>query len=425
MESTTGRKYQHFVSRAPRVAAAWRMPSPSLIRWSLIVQAAVIRFLKPQLPPVSAIERYFARSRESGRFSNGGPCHRELAERAAAYIGGGVTAVPVANGTLGLMLALRAVAGQPHRDRSEVIVPSFTFAATASAIVWTGYVPVFADVDIANWHLAPPALEQALAIRGERVAAVIACSTFGSAPPRATTLAWERIARDRGIPLVVDSAAGFGSIDEDGNPLGRQGAAELFSFHATKPLAVGEGGLVTTRDPSVAARIAELSNFGFDSKHVVAREPGINAKLDEWHAATALAALDQLGDVLAARRGHVAAMREALVGRGWTFQSGSESAAGQFLPVLADRPAVRELVLAAARARSIELRTYFDPPLHGMPGFAAHAVGGSLETTDALAARILSLPMANDLSDESRKAIVACLRSPTPDRTLAGEKGMR
>ena len=86
--------------------------------------------------------------------------------------------------------------------------------------------------------------------------------------------------------------------------------AELFSFHATKPLAVGEGGLLTTRDPATAARITELSNFGFDKDRVVSGEPGINAKLDEWHAATALAALDRLADVLGARRGHLAAMRE-------------------------------------------------------------------------------------------------------------------
>jgi dTDP-4-amino-4,6-dideoxygalactose transaminase len=385
----------------------------------------VVRFLNPQLPPVSAIERYFARSREARWFSNGGPCHRELAERAAAYVGGGVTAVPVANGTLGLMLALRALAGPPDRHRREVIVPSFTFAATASAVVWAGFEPVFADVDEDGWHVSPDAVKQALAERGERVAAVLACSTFGTAPPRATTLAWERIADDCGIPLLVDSAAGFGSIDDDGRPLGRQGDAELFSFHATKPLAVGEGGLVTTRDSAVAARIAELSNFGFDSDRVVGGDPGINAKLDEWHAATALAALDRLDDVLAARRGHLTAMREVLAGHGYTFQSGGETAAGQFLPVLAERPVVRERALAAAQARVVEMRTYFDPPLHAMPGFAGHPVGGSLQTTDALSARILSLPLATDLTDGAREAIVGCLTGAKADLRLARSEGSR
>lgn len=385
--------------------------------------ATVIRFLTPQLPPVPAIERYFARSRDAHWFSNGGPCHRELAGRAAAYVGGGVTAIPVANGTLGLMLALRALAGRADRDRNEVIMPSFTFAATASAVVWAGFEPVFVDVDGDGWHLDPEALEHAISERGERLAAVIACSTFGTAPPRATTLAWERITRGRGVPLVVDSAAGFGSIDEDGRPLGRQGAVELFSFHATKPLAVGEGGLLTTRDPATAARITELSNFGFDKDRVVSGEPGINAKLDEWHAATALAALDRLDDVLAARRGHLAAMRESLAGHRYTFQSGGETAAGQFLPVLAEGPGMRERALAAARTRAVELRTYFDPPLHTMPGFARHDVAGSLGTTETLAARILSLPMANDLAPEARDRIVACLGAATAERALAGSKG--
>lgn len=407
------------------LSAIGRAAKPASRRASHIVRPAVLRFLTPQLPPVSAIERYFARSREARWFSNGGPCHRQLAERAAAYVGAGVTAVPLANGTLGLMLALRALAGPPDRDRDEVLVPSFTFAATASAVVWAGFEPVFVDVDGAGWHLAPDALEHAVAERGDRVAAVLACSTFGAAPPRATTLAWEQITRLRRIPLLVDSAAGFGSIDEDGRPLGRQGDAELFSFHATKPLAVGEGGLVTTRDATVAARIAELSNFGFDNERVVGREPGINAKLDEWHAATALAALDRLDEVLAARRGHLAALREALAGHDYTFQSGAETAAGQFLPVLAKQPAARERALAAARARDVELRTYFDPPLHAMPGFQRHHVSGSLETTKVLAARILSLPMANDLAGEAREAIVACLVGATREPALADPKGSR
>ena len=79
-----------------------------------------------------------------------------------------------------------------------------------------GFTPLFADVDDATWHLAPDALAAALEQRGEYVAAVLPCSTFGVAPPRAQTEAWERLCDEAGVPLVVDSAAGFGSEDENG-----------------------------------------------------------------------------------------------------------------------------------------------------------------------------------------------------------------
>ena len=278
------------------------------------------------------------------------------------------------------MVALRALAGPPARPAVEVMVPSFTFAATAAAIAWAGYEPVFVDVDPDGWHLAPDALEAALASRKGAVAAVLACSTFGAPPPAATSAAWTRLADAAGVPLLVDSAAGFGSRDEELRPLGCQGHAELFSFHATKPFAVGEGGLLTTRDRGLAQRMSALANFGLDADRQVNGVPGLNAKMDEWHAATALAALDGFEDVLARRR-----RRLALEPLGFSFQAGAERAAGQFLPALATTPEMRERTLAEARAREVELRTYFDPPLHRMPGFAHHAVAGGLEVTDALA----------------------------------------
>lgn len=367
----------------------------------------MIRFQTPQLPPVAAIAAYYARSEEVRWFTNRGPCHELLTERLEARLGPGVHCVPVANATLGLMLGLRALLGA-RPARREVLLPSFTFAATASAVSWAGLEPVFVDVEPSSWHMDPDALQGALADRAGRVGAVLACSTFGVPPSIAHRKAWERAARDAGAALLVDSAAGFGATGEDGRPLGRQGDAEVFSFHATKPFAIGEGGLLSTTREEVATRAARLANFGFEDG-VVHDAPGLNAKLPEWSAATALAVLDRYDDVLRCRRSAAREIVEALAPYGYTGQAGSGGAAWQFVPLLAPSRRVRDTALDVARGRDIELRTYFSVPLHRMPAFASVPAAGRLRRTEDLAARVLSLPMANDQTPADRGAIVACL----------------
>ena len=140
-----------------------------------------IRFQSPEMPPFEAIEAYFRRSRDAAWFSNAGPCHELLRERIGDYLGG-LRCVPTGNATLALMLALRALLGPP-RPGALVVVPSFTFVATVDAILWCGFEPLFADVDPESWHLAPEALDGALASRADQVAGVLACSAFGTAPP--------------------------------------------------------------------------------------------------------------------------------------------------------------------------------------------------------------------------------------------------
>ncbi len=378
----------------------------------------MIRFQAPQLPPVDAVAAYFARAEAARWYSNRGPCHELLVERLEAYLGG-VRCVPVANATLGLMLGLRALAGARDARRREVLMPSFTFAATINAVLWAGLEPVFVDVEPRAWHLDPEALADALDARAATTAAVLAGSTFGTPPPAAQRTAWEHAARTAGVPLLVDSAAGFGAVADDGRVLARQGDLEVFSFHATKPFAIGEGGVVSTRDDELARRMTRLANFGFDDG-VVHADAGLNAKLPEWSAATALAVLDGYDDVLARRRATAERMLEGLEAHGYQRQAAAEGAAWQFVPVLAPSPAVRAAALESARRHDIEVRTYFSVPLHRMPAFASVPSAGGLACTDDLAERALSLPMANDLSPRDTDAIVGALA--TAARSPAGSQ---
>jgi dTDP-4-amino-4,6-dideoxygalactose transaminase len=339
---------------------------------------------------------YFERSCEARWFSNGGPCASELTARLEARLGGETTCVLVANATLGLMAALRAAFGEG--DGRLVVTPSYTFTATACAIRWAGFEPLFVDVDARHWQLDPNELEQALAERGGEIAGVLACATFGTAPPPEVRAAWRELSAAHGVPLVIDSAPGFGSLDLHGSPLGGLGDTEVFSFHATKPFAIGEGGMVATADPELAARIASLINFGLDATRI-STEAGLNAKLSELHAATGLAALDRFDGVLAARRRVAGALRRATRSCGLTLQAGSGGSTWQFFQALAPDAATREAVLDAARELDVEVRTLHAPPLHRHPAFAAAPRHGTLDVTDDLAARSLSLPLANDMSD--------------------------
>jgi dTDP-4-amino-4,6-dideoxygalactose transaminase len=369
-----------------------------------------VRFLTPEFPPPEAIESYFERSRGASWFSNFGPCHELLVERLESYLGTDVRCVPVANCTLGLMLALRAVAGTPDGERREVVLPSFTFPASIEAILWAGFEPVFVDVERASWQLAPEALGDALRARQGRVAAVMACATFGTPPPRVLREAWEGLCGQAGVGLVVDSAAGFGAVSEDDpdGPLAGQGDAEVFSFHATKPFAIGEGGLVTTRDPELATRVRELANFGLVDG-IVREHVGLNAKLSEWHAAAALAVLDGYPGVLERRRAYAARLRRRLEPLGYVFQEGCARSPWQFVPTLAPSPEARDAALSGGGEAGIELRSYFDPPLTEMPAFSRFAVAGGLEATEWLAARSVSLPMALQDPDDAIDSIERCL----------------
>lgn len=369
--------------------------------------ATRLRYQRPQLPPLSAVARYYEMSEAAHWYSNGGPCHELLVERLESRMANGALALPVGNATLGLMVALAAVTQDLSPERDLVITPSYTFAAAISAILWTGRQPLLIDVDPLTWQPDPRALERALNEHGRRVAAVLVTSTFGCPAPADVRARWNAAAAQASVPIVYDSAAAFGAITETGEWLGAQGDVEVFSFHATKPFATGEGGMVATRSRALRERMARLVNFGFDSDRRVIDPLGMNAKLSEIQAAVCLAALDGFDDVLTARRTRAAFLKAALEPRGFVFQAGCERSTWQSVPVLAPDAATREAVRARATRHDVEVRAYFETPLHLHPPFQQFQRAGSLEVTDDLAARCLSLPMANDLRDVDLERIIA------------------
>jgi dTDP-4-amino-4,6-dideoxygalactose transaminase len=367
-------------------------------------RSCAVPFQRPSLPPLDEIEKYFAMSRDEGWYSNSGPCHDLLVERSGALLGERPV-VPVASAGVGLIVALRALVPATPGAARQVVLPSFTFAATAAAVMWCGLEPVFCDIEDEGWHLCPGRLNDLLAARHGRVAAILACNAFGTPPPDAVTGAWSSAAEEWDIPLIVDAAAGLGS-----HVAGRQPDAEVFSMHATKPLAVGEGGLVALRDEGVAATVRTLINHGLGPDHQAVMV-GLNGKLDEWRAATALAGLDRLPEVLDRRRSAAATMRRNLSARGLRFQALAERSPSQFVPALAASGEQRAEILASAADCRVEMRTYYSPPLHVSPAYEGCDRGDALSVTGDVSDRIVSLPMADDFTETEQALVAECFGS--------------
>lgn len=356
-----------------------------------------IPFQRPQLPSLADIAPYFSLSERARFYSNGGPCSLLLEQRLAERIGARRVCVG-ANATLSLMVASRAVFGS---GGGIVIVPSFTFAATATAVEWAGFRPHFVDTDPDTMQMCPISLKQALAHASEPIAGVMACGSFGI--PSSHDQVWLETAAAHGVPVVFDAAAAFGSVGEGRAPIGRRGRCEVFSMHATKPFAVGEGSFLATDDDALADEVRRLQNFGFSAHRTVDRASGINAKLPELTAAVGLAVLDSFDDVLRRRADALALVRDAFedaAGVPFPIVPGADRSALQFIPIrIRDG---RDRVAEELLRHGIETRLYYHP-LHTMAAFAGYSREAQ-HGTDQVWSEVLALPMANDLShDECRR----------------------
>ena len=378
---------------------------------------AKVPFLRPQLPAIEDVAAYFNLAEQARYYSNGGPCEQLLRRRLSNYLNG-ARCLPVTNATAGIMTALRAVTElRATADRPLVVTPSYTFAATAGAVVVLGFRPLFLDVDPNGWQLDGDALEQVLRERGDEIAAVLATTTFG-VPPSADTLArWTDLCERRGVPLVVDAAAGFGGHDDEGTRTGCRDAVHVFSFHATKPFGIGEGGMISTWDDAVLEYCEAFRQFGFANSKLAVL-PGINSKMDELHAAVALTVLDRYAGILQTRRSIAARYQDELEPLGFVFQAGAQGGTWQAGYLQAPRPELRDAIVAAGAAAEIEIKTYYDVPLHRHPAYADAPRHGDLPITEHLAAGALSLPMANDLASEQVDRVIDAVSSVlvTPTR---------
>ena len=362
-----------------------------------------VPFIKPLFPDSSVIAGDWDEIVAANWFTNFGPRERRFAAAISSAVGDGYHAVTFANATIALIGLLAEALGRGDGSRA-VAVPSFTFAAGAEAIEWAGYRPVFVDIDAESLQPSLRDVDELRTRLGDGLAGVLLCNTFGIGNPDVD--GWEAWADTAGLPLLIDSAAGFGSRYADGQPVGVAGLAEVFSFHATKPLAIGEGGAVVTRDPALADRLHSFQNFGFGAERS-AVTLGLNGKLPELSAAIGLRQLDAFEAALASRRAVLGRYREVLEPRGWRLPLNSENSSVCFASVIAPDSATREAALAALAAAGVEARAYYAPVVHRHPRFADPAI--ALPVTEDVAARIVSLPVHQDMAVDAVSRVLGAL----------------
>jgi dTDP-4-amino-4,6-dideoxygalactose transaminase len=322
----------------------------------------------------------------SGRFILG-PQGEALEREIAAQVGV-AHAVGVASGTDALHLTLRAAGVGPG---DEVVVPAFTFIATAEAVSHLGARPVFADIDPATYNLDPAALDAAIT---PRTRAVIAVHLYGQSADLAAIGA---ITARYGLQLIEDCAQAIGA-DFAGRPVGGWGLAGCFSFYPTKNLgAWGDGGMVTTSDAALAERVRMLRHHGSRAsyRHELI---GYTSRLDELQAAVLRVKLKHLAHWNERRRALAAAYRRQLAGLPVVLPA--EHGRGrhvyhQFTIRARARDGLRERLAARGVASAI----HYPLPLHRQPAYAAAHRHTRLPAAEQAAREVLSLPIHPQLCD--------------------------
>ena len=329
---------------------------------------------------------------DSRLISLGKYCER-LEEEAAKYVGV-KHAVALGNCTSGLMLCMKALG-----MKGEVILPSYTFTATAHAAVWAGLEPVFVDCEPLTWTIDPAKVEAAI---GPRTGGIVAVSIFG-VPPRYCEL--EQLSQKHRIPLLTDSAQAIGS-EYWGKKAGGFGDAEVFSLSPTKVVTAGEGGLVATNRDEVADYVQRGRDYGKNGSDV--DFIGLSARMSEFHALLGLRNLEFLEGALTRRFALIERYKRRLNKiKGITFQyvpRGCRPSTNYFvIHVNAEKRAVsRDELHVRLAEMGIETKRYFWPPVHMLKAYQEYRerYEGKLPVTESVAASTLALPLFTEMEDE-------------------------
>lgn len=322
-----------------------------------------------------------------------GPEVEAFERELAAYLGVRHV-VGVANGTDAITIALRAMGVRPGDD---VVVPSFTFYASAEAIVTAGARPVFCDVDPQTRNITPDTVRDAIT---PRTRAIVAVDLFGlPAPfPELGVL---------GLPVLEDAAQAAGA-SLNGRKAGSFGEAATFSFYPSKNLyCFGDGGAIATDDDDLAEVARALRFHGSHDKRDF-QYVGYNSRLDELQAAILRVLLPELDTWCDGRRAAAQAYTTAGLGDHVTLPSAPNGAHPAWHLYVVAHPRAEELITGLAD-RGIQARGYYRTPLHRQEGMAPYAPVHSLRATEELARTNIALPMTPTLSADDAREVAAAI----------------
>jgi dTDP-4-amino-4,6-dideoxygalactose transaminase len=343
-------------------------------------------------------------------FTNNGPYVQEFERRIAEMVGV-KHCVAMCNATIGLEIATRAA-----ELRGEVIVPSFTFIATAHALQWQEITPVFCDVAPGSHHIDPAQVERMIT---PRTTGIIGVHVWG-VPCDIEALT--EIAQRRGLHLMFDAAHAFG-CSYRGRMIGSFGEAEVFSFHATKFLNSFEGGAVCTNNDQLAERMRFMRNFGFagvDDVDFI----GTNGKMTEVCAAMGLTSLESLDEIVAVNRRNYLAYQQVLApfdGIQLYAYDETERCNYQYVIVEVDERRAgisRDALVKVLQAENVLARRYFYPGAHQMEPYQSYFPHARLllPETERLVRRVMSLPTGTAVSVQDVEKIGAIIEAAIAQR---------
>ncbi len=349
--------------------------------------------VRPALGDTTPLAAALARIHASGMLTNG-PTVRRLEEVVAERLGV-PHVVAVASCTSGLALTLQAIGAQ-----GPVVMPSFTFSASAHAVHWSGGRPYFTEVEPDALTLDPTAARRAIEELDGGAVAMTATHLYGT-PCRTEEL--QAVADEAGIPLLYDAAHGLGSVRQ-GVPVGNFGVAEVFSLSPTKVVVAGEGGLVATHDEGLAQTIRQARDYGNPGDYDCLF-PGLNARMSELHAATALHSLALLDAHLVRRKelvslfwhtlGSVPGVRGPVLARG-------DVSTYKDLTLIIDAEVTgisAEEIGRALALDGVDSRRYYYPPIHRQKAYR-ELPSRDLPLTDLLSTSVLSPALWSHMTDE-------------------------
>ncbi len=348
-----------------------------------------ITLLKPDSASAENLLPWLKKIDQNGWYTNFGPLNNEFecALSRELLISDG-RLMTVANGTSALQLSLEAL---KLPKNTAVLIPALTFVATAVAVIRAGLSPVIADVDPQTWLLTTETAYEAVA--EHEIQAVVPVATFGR--PQ-NVFAWDRFCEETSVPVVIDAAGAFGN-----QRIGRHSRV-IFSLHATKILSAGEGGVIVSPDTEITERIKNRSNFGINNRQSGrVTEPGINAKLSEYHAAVGLANLERLQCHKYRRMELLKAYRSKIIQLGLPvcFQNGQENCLlSIFNILLTEKTDINALQVFLAE-RGIETRRWYYPLIQNHPQFSDLSCMKSLQNAEDLSSQLLGLPFHLELSE--------------------------
>ncbi|WP_353112146.1 DegT/DnrJ/EryC1/StrS family aminotransferase [Microbacterium sp.] len=356
-------------------------------------------FIPPAKPIIGDEEREAVdRVLRSGMVAQG-PEVAAFEQEFSAHFVQGRPSVAVNSGTAGLHLGLLAAGVGPG---DEVIVPSFTFAATGNSVALTGATPVFADIEPETFTLDPVAVAAAIT---PRTKGILPVHLYGH-PARMREL--EALASERGIALYEDAAQAHGA-SLDGRPVGTFGEFAMFSLYPTKNMTSGEGGMVSTATDELARMVKLLRNQGMERQYeneVI----GFNARMTDIHAAIGRVQLNKVDAWTRTRQDNAAFLDANL--RGVVVPPVADGAVHVYhqytIRVADDRDG---FVRALKDEHSVGAGVYYPIPNHRLPSLAHFAPGLDLPETERAAREVVSLPVHPSLSPDDLERIVAAVNT--------------